>query len=65
MPDGEFVGCEDLLDVVTTKLNIKAHICGHIHCGYGVVFKNNVQYNNASTVNERYEVTNKPILIEI
>ena len=65
VPSGEFVGCEDLLDVVSTKLNIKAHICGHIHCGYGRAYRNNIQFVNASTVNEQYVVSNKPILIEI
>ena len=64
-PSGEFVGCEDLLDVITTKLNIKAHICGHIHCGYGRAYRNNIQFINASTLNERYEVQNEPILIEV
>jgi len=65
-PDGNFCGCEELLDVVTTKLtDLKYHICGHIHCGHGVAYKNNIQFVNASTLNERYEVQYKPIIIEI
>lgn len=64
-PDGKFVGCENLLDTITTKLNnLKVHVCGHIHCAYGHTFKNGTQFINASTVNEMYMVTNKPILID-
>ena len=63
---GEFVGCRDLLDVVSTRLpNLKAFICGHIHYSYGTVYKNNIPFVNASTVNEAYSVVNKPIIIEI
>lgn len=62
---GEYVGCKDLLDTITTKLDIKAHICGHIHYSYGVVHKNNISFINASVCNEAYEVINKPILIEV
>lgn len=62
---GEYVGCKDLLDTITTKLSIKAHICGHIHYSYGVVHKNNINFINAATCNEAYEVINKPILIEV
>jgi len=63
--DGQFVGCEELLDVVSTKLNLKAHICGHIHCGYGTAYRLETTFVNASTLNERYEVMNRPIMLEI
>lgn len=63
---GEFVGCKDLLDVVSTKLlELKLHVSGHIHYSYGEIVKNNVNFINASVVNEQYSVVNKPILIEI
>lgn len=63
--DGGSVGCEDLLDIITTKVRPKYHICGHIHCGYGEVIKNGVNFINASTLNEQYMVTNRPIIFEI
>ncbi len=64
-PNGEFVGCQNLLDTIVTKLNnLKAHVSGHIHCAYGHTYKNGVQYINASTLNEMYMVANKPILID-
>ena len=62
---GEFVGCRDLLDTISTKLKIKLHVCGHIHYSYGIVHKNGIDFINASTLNESYDVANKPILIEI
>jgi Icc-related predicted phosphoesterase len=65
-PRGEFVGCEELLNVVANELpNLKAHICGHIHHAYGSVFKRNIHFANASSANEQYNITNQPILIEI
>lgn len=64
--NGENVGCEDLLDVVATKLpQLKAHIYGHIHYSYGTVMRNNIQFINASTCNEAYVPIQKPIMIEI
>lgn len=65
VPNGEFVGCVDLLDTVTTRLKIKYHVCGHIHCAYGTTYRNGVQFVNASVMNEMYMVVNEPILVEI
>lgn len=62
---GEFVGCKDLASTILTLPNLKAHIFGHIHYSYGSVYKNNIQYINAATCNEGYEIVNKPIVIEI
>jgi Icc-related predicted phosphoesterase len=62
---GEFVGCRDLLDTLITLPNLKANIFGHIHYSYGIVIKNNIQFINASTCNEEYNIINPPILIEI
>ena len=64
-PKGEFVGCEDLLNTIVTKLdNVLLTVSGHIHHSYGFVYKYGKTFVNASTVNERYMVANKPILIE-
>jgi len=61
----QHVGCEDLLDIIVTKLRIKAHIFGHIHCAYGQVNKHHTQFVNASICTEGYRPTNKPIYIEV
>jgi Icc-related predicted phosphoesterase len=64
-PRGGYVGCENLLDTIVTKVNPKVHIAGHIHCGYGESFAGNTHFINAATLNESYMVTNKPIIFEI
>jgi Icc-related predicted phosphoesterase len=61
----ENVGCKDLLYTIATKVNPKIHIAGHIHSGYGESFAGNTHFINASTLNESYMVTNKPIIFEI
>jgi len=63
--DGGSVGCEDLLDAIITKIYPKIHICGHIHCDYGESLKENTHFINASTLNEQYIVSNKPIIFDI
>lgn len=61
----EHLGCKDLANRI---LEIKPifHICGHIHSGYGQVEDLlETTYINASVLNERYEVSYKPIIITI
>ena len=65
VPNGENVGCSNLLDTIITKVNPKVHITGHIHCGYGESFAHGTHFINAATLNESYMVTNKPIIFEI
>ena len=62
---GENVGCKDLLDKIHNMPNLKLHVSGHIHCGYGEVFKDGKHFINAATCDEQYQVTQKPILYEI
>jgi Icc-related predicted phosphoesterase len=62
---GEFVGCEMLLQEIHSRLNVKLHVCGHIHSAHGETFDGKTHYINASTLNERYEVQYRPIVYEI
>lgn len=62
---GEFVGCKDLLDTIYNLPDLKLHVSGHIHCGYGKIFKDNKMFINASCCNERYNPIQKPIIFEI
>jgi Icc-related predicted phosphoesterase len=64
-PRGGYVGCQNLLDTILTKVNPKVHITGHIHCGYGESFAGNTHFINAATLNEQYIVTNPPIKFEL
>jgi Icc-related predicted phosphoesterase len=57
------LGCELLMERVK-ELKPKIHVFGHIHGGYGYVFDGHTHYFNASVLNERYEVANKPMTID-
>jgi len=61
---GKNVGCEELERRVN-ELDIKAHICGHIHHSYGHVLKNSTHYFNAAQVNDGLAIINDPILFDI
>ncbi len=47
--------------------NIKYHIFGHIHDGFGVSKHRGIDtiFVNASTLNSRYYPTNKPVMIYV
>jgi Icc-related predicted phosphoesterase len=60
---GMNVGCEDLL-LRIMQVKPKIHICGHIHWAYGQKTFNGIEFLNASTLNERYEYENKPIVVD-
>ena len=64
VPGSIRVGCE-LLAERLKSLKVKKLICGHIHDSYGESFDDWVHYINTATLNERYEVQNKPIIFEI
>ncbi len=64
VPGGLRVGCE-LLAERLISLKVKKVICGHIHDSYGESFNDWTHFINASTLNERYEVQNEPIIFEI
>jgi len=41
------------------------HIFGHVHGEYGVHEEDGILFINASTLNERYKVTNKPVVVDV
>lgn len=57
------LGCE-LLTKRIQQIQPKIHVCGHIHTGYGYVFKNGTHFFNASVLDEQYKYTQKPITFE-
>ena len=61
----EHVGCQDLADRIVELPELKMHICGHIHAGYGVTQLANVKFVNAASCNEKYDPINPPLVIEI
>lgn len=60
----ENTGCEELIKKVE-EIRPKAHIFGHIHCGYGTMEKFGVKFINASNCDESYEPTNAPIVFDL
>ena len=57
------LGCELLaqrIEVVKPKI----HVCGHIHSGYGYVFKDGTHFFNAAVLDEQYEYTQKPMTFD-
>ncbi len=63
----ENTGCEELRKKVEelSKKNLKLHIFGHIHCGYGQTEKFGVKFINASNCDESYEPTQPPIIVNM
>lgn len=60
---GQQVGCVDLFHRIM-EVKPKIHVCGHIHWAYGQKSFNEVEFLNASVLNERYEHENKPIVLD-
>ena len=65
--NGFSVGDEDLLLKIAelSNKNLKAHIFGHLHGGYGTKILDNIHYVNAAICDDYYDPINKPIVIEI
>lgn len=58
-------GCEELLRRVNQLDNLKTHLFGHIHSGYGHKTINNKVFINASICDMDRNPTNKPIVFEL
>lgn len=63
--DGESVGCKDLLARLQELPELKLHVFGHIHHGYGQSQVGPCTFVNASTCTEAYSPTNEPIVVEL
>jgi Icc-related predicted phosphoesterase len=73
--DGQKVGCSDLTKKIV-EIKPSLVVCGHIHEGYGYTKKEIMSEDgesiekivtivNASVLNHRYEMTNKPVIVEL
>lgn len=61
----ENTGCEELIKRVDRLDDLKLHIFGHIHCGYGLHEQNGVTFINTSTCTEEYIPQNQPIIFDL
>jgi Icc-related predicted phosphoesterase len=57
------LGCELLTERIKV-VKPKIHVCGHIHTGYGYKFDGDTHFFNASVLDERYNLTQKPFTFE-
>jgi hypothetical protein len=60
-------GCEDLLAEISNRIKPRLNIFGHVHEGYGYMFREEVPclFVNASTCTEHYRPTNAPIVVNL
>lgn len=61
---GYYTGCADL-DYRIQEIKPILHVCGHIHCGYGVEQTLETIYVNASTCDESYNPTQEPHIVDL
>jgi len=57
------LGCELLKNAVNI-VKPKIHVFGHIHGGYGYIYRDGTHFFIASVLNEHYLYTNKPITFD-
>lgn len=61
----EHCGCPYLEAAVKNRIKPLVHTFGHIHGEYGTEEGMDTLFINASTLNERYMVRNKPIVVDV
>lgn len=61
----EHVGCPELLERIKLKKQLKVHIFGHIHEGYGQEQHFGIDFINPSIMDGDYRPVNKPIIYEL
>lgn len=62
--NGDMTGSRSLIDRTRELKSLKLSLFGHIHEEYGILQKNNITFVNASVLDERYRLKNRPIVIE-
>ncbi|PTB92429.1 metallophosphoesterase [Marinobacter sp. B9-2] len=65
--DSEHAGCFPLAKRIDELLELRVHVCGHIHegYGYGVRESDGLTFVNASSCDGHYRPINPPITIDI
>lgn len=61
---GVEAGCDDLRQRIET-LHLKAHICGHMHAGYGQTMLGRTVMVNAAICDDGYRPLRKPIIVDL
>lgn len=63
--ENSHVGCKFLLERTESLPNLKIHTFGHIHEGYGILLSDSFTSVNASILDDRYNIKNKPVVLDI
>ena len=64
VPGGSPLGCEEL-KIRLAAVKPRVHCFGHIHAGWGVARSETTVYINASTCDEDYRPSHRPIVVDI
>jgi len=63
---GARVGCADLLHTIDFRLRqLKLHVYGHIHEGFGTYVHKGITMANAAVLSDRYELKNPAIVFDL
>lgn len=61
---GKDLGCDELRKAVL-RIQPKLHIFGHIHFGYGQEMLGETRCVNAAVLNDRYQLQNLPVVVDL
>lgn len=61
----DHVGCPSLLERIKELKQLRLHVFGHIHPGYGTEDHFGIKFVNPSHMDDDYHPVNKPIIVEI
>ena len=64
-PLSESLGCRRLVKHLKRLHDLKLHVFGHIHGGYGITKDAGYYSVNAAVLNEQYKLVNQPIVVEL
>ncbi len=61
----EHVGCRDLRERIAALHDLRLHVFGHIHEGYGASSQDGCHFVNASTTTVAYQPINAPVVLDL
>lgn len=64
-PGNRRVGCPFLTEAIIDRVKPTVHVFGHIHQQHGTTFIDSTRYVNVAALNDKYELVNQPVEIEI
>jgi len=63
---GANIGCANLLSTIDSRIkDLRLHVSGHIHEGAGIYKHGDIIVVNASVLDERYRMRNKPVVVDL